>query len=108
MRGVRSLSVALLIAQLAGPALAGSVPHGGDCERMTRQIARYERDAKWADERGNQLWQDASNERVEQLTNRRDELCPQYRRPNPLVVFANWVAEAAKVAAPYFIPGLGL
>ena len=33
-------------------------------------------------------------------------MCPQYRRKNPLVAFGEMVAEAAKIAAPYVIPGL--
>jgi len=106
VHSLRSLSIVLVIVCVAGPALAANKPHSGDCKRMTRQIARYERDAKWADQRGNELWEDASKERAKHLTSRRADMCPQYRRRNPLVAFGDMVAEAAKIAAPYFIPGL--
>lgn len=106
VRGSRTLCALLAIACIAGPALAANKPHSADCKRMTRQIARYERDARWADQRDNELWEDASKERVEKLSDRRAEMCPQYRRRNPLVAFGEMVAEAAKIAAPYVIPGL--
>ena len=106
MRFARTASIVLMIASSAGPALAANEGNRGECRRMTRQIARYERDAKWADQRDNELWEDASRERVEELKTRRAERCPQYRRKNPLVAFADLLASAAKVAAPYVIPGL--
>jgi hypothetical protein len=90
----------------AGPALAANKPNRGECKRMTRQIARYERDAKWADQRGNALWEDASEERVKDLRARREARCQAYKKKNPLVAFADLVASAAKTAAPWVIPGL--
>ena len=106
MRFARIGSVVLVFALVAGPALAVNKPNRGECKRMTRQIARYERDAKWADQRGNDLWEDASKERVEDLKARREDRCAQYKKKNPLVALANLVAAAAKTAAPYVIPGL--
>lgn len=106
MRFARIGSVVLMIALIAGPALAANKPNRGECKRMTRQIARYERDAKWADQRGNALWEDASKDRVEDLKARREDRCAQYKKKNPLVAFANFVASAAKTAAPWVIPGL--
>lgn len=107
MRLARIGSVVLVVALIAGPALAANKPNRGDCKRMTRQIARYERDAKWADQRGNQLWEDASKDRVKQLKTRRENRCAQYKTTrNPLVAFGNFVASAARAAAPYVIPGL--
>jgi hypothetical protein len=102
----RALGVVLAILLIAGPGLAANTPHRGDCRKMTRQIARYERDAKWADQRGNALWEDSSKDRAKALTARRNDMCPQYKKPNPLAQVADLVAAAAKAAAPYFLPGL--
>jgi hypothetical protein len=99
-------SVLLVIALVAGPALAVNKPNRGECKRMTRQIARYERDAKWADQRDDELWEDASRDRIQDLKARREDRCAQYKKKNPLVAFANLVATAARAAAPYVIPGL--
>ena len=111
MRATRALCIGLVILLNADPLLAANAPNRGDCRRLTRQIARYDRDAKWADQRGNQVWEDASKHRAKMLTERRDDRCPQYRKPNPIVAAASkaadFVAAAAKAAAPYFIPGLG-
>jgi hypothetical protein len=95
-----------MVCMIAGPLLAANTRNRGDCRRMTRQMARYDRDAKWADQRGDQLWEDASKHRVHQLAERRAERCPQYKKPNPLTQVADFIAAAAKAAAPYFIPGL--
>ena len=109
MRFARALGVVLAIGLVAGPILAANTPHRGDCRKMTRQIARYERDAKWADQRGNALWEDSSKDRVKSLTARRNGMCPQYKKKNPIAQAAakaaDLVAAAAKAAAPYFIPG---
>jgi hypothetical protein len=109
VRFARALGVVMAIGMIAGPILAANTPHRGDCRKMTRQIARYERDAKWADQRGNEMWEDASKDRAKQLTSRRDGMCPQYKKPNPLAAAAakaaDMIAAAAKAAAPYFIPG---
>lgn len=109
VRYARALGVVLAIGLIAGPILAANTPHRGDCRKMTRQIARYERDAKWADQRGNALWEDASKDRAKMLTARRDGMCPQYKKQNPIAAAAakaaDVIAAAAKAAAPYFIPG---
>lgn len=106
MRFTRTLAIGLAFALLAGPALAANKGHRGECRKLSRQIVRYERDAKWADQRGDALWEDASRDRAKMLATRRADLCPQYRRRNPLAKVADFVAAAAKAAAPYFIPGL--
>ena len=101
-------SVVLAVALIGGPALAVNKPNRGECKRMTRQIARYERDARWADQRDNERWEDSSEERVAELKARREKRCAPYKKKstNPLVAAADFVAEAAKAAAPYVIPGL--
>jgi hypothetical protein len=106
VRFARIGSVVLVVALIAGPALAANQPNRGECKRMTRQIARYERDARWADQRGNEPWEDASKDRVKDLKARRENRCAQYKKKNPMVAFANLVASAAKAAAPWVIPGL--
>ena len=109
MRLVKVGGVVLWVLIGAAPMLAATnAPHTGECRKLTRQITRYERDAKWADRRDDGRWEDASENRVEQLSTRRADLCPQYRRRNPLAEAADFIAAAAKAAAPYFIPGLGL
>lgn len=105
VRFSRTLAVVLAVGLSAGPLLAANAPHRGECKRLTRQIARYERDGRMADQRDDQLWEDASKNRAEQLSVRRADLCPQYRKRNPLAQAADFIAEAAKAAAPYFIPG---
>ena len=102
----KAVGLGLAIALATTPLLAANKPHRGECKQLTRQIARYERDAKWADQRGNELWEEASEERAKQLTERRDELCPDMKKKNPLAKAADLIAAAAKAAAPYVIPGL--
>ena len=108
MRFARITGVVLVVLLSAAPMLAVNKPHRGECKRLTRQIARYERDVRFADQRDNQLWEDASEDRAEQLSARRVDLCPEYRKRNPLAEAADFIAAAAKAAAPYFIPGMGL
>lgn len=104
MRIARISLFVIAAACLAMPAFAASEGHVGECRKLTRQIARYQNDAQLASQRGNDLWEDASDNRVDHLETRRAKLCPRYRRPNPLAQFADFVASAAKAAAPYFMP----
>ena len=106
VRLARTLGVVLAVLLIAAPLLAVNQPHRGECRRLTRQIARYERDVRWADQRDDERWEDASQDRAEQLSTRRADLCPQFRRRNPLAQAADFIAAAAKAAAPYFIPGM--
>ena len=107
MRFAGTLGVVLAIVLSAAPLFAVNAPHQAECKRLTRQITRYEQDARLADQRDDGLWEDASKDHAEQLSVRRADLCPQYRRRNPLAVAADFIAAAAKAAAPYFIPGMG-
>jgi hypothetical protein len=106
LRLLRAVAFGLAVLWIAAPVLAANTGYRGECKRMTRQMARYERDAKWAQQRGDAMWRDASKDRVKQLSDRRDELCPHLKKKNPLAQVADLVAAAAKAAAPYFIPGL--
>jgi hypothetical protein len=107
---VRALGLGLAILLIAAPLLAANTAYRGECKRMTRQMARYERDAKWAQQRGDAMWREASKDRAKQLEHRRDELCPHMKKKNPIAKAAekaaDVIAAAAKAAAPYFIPGL--
>ena len=110
MRLLRAIALGLAVLWIAAPVVAANKGYRGECKRMTRQMARYERDAKWAAQRGDAMWREASKARVKQLEGRRDELCPHLKKKNPVVAAAekaaDLVAAAAKAAAPYFIPGL--
>ncbi len=98
--------VAMLVIGLwAGPALAQK-PHRRECVKLTQQIARYERDAGWARERGNDLWERANRNQIDNLSSRRERLCPEYRSPDYAAEFAALADIAARVALRWFLFGL--
>ena len=99
--------IAMLVVGLwAGPALAQQKPHRRECVKLTQQIARYERDAGWARERGNDLWEQANLSQVDNLSTRRAHLCPEYRPPDYSAEFLAFVDVAARVATRWFLSGL--
>jgi hypothetical protein len=70
-----------MLVLLAWPAVAQ--PNGnyrGECRQLTKQIARYVRDANMARDRDNALWERANLEQIDRLAARRAYLCPQYAR----------------------------
>ena len=73
--------------------------HRGECIRLTKQIARYERDAEWAEERENERWELASRERVYRLAAERQRLCPSKRGPTTEELLAKAAVVAARLAA---------
>jgi hypothetical protein len=73
--------------------------HRGECKKLTKQIARYERDADWAEERDNELWELASRERVYRLAAERQRLCPSKRGPTAEELLAKAAIVAARLAA---------
>jgi len=79
--------------------------HRGECKKLTKQIARYERDAQWAEERGNELWQLSSRERVFRLAAERQRLCPSKRGPTPEELLAKAAVVAAELAAKAYTHG---
>ena len=94
-----------LVAAVAAPALAGRTPR--ECVRLTQQIARYQRDAGWARERGNAGWESASLDQIERLARRRAKRCPAYREQESLILkFAALAAKASKLAARYYLMGI--
>ena len=98
--------VALVFGCAAAPAW-GQQRQTRECHQLTQQITRYQRDAGWAEERGNALWQQASLDQVERLATRRAKRCPQYaEQENVLAQIAALIAVAGKLAARYFLMGL--
>ena len=98
--------VMLVVGLWAGPAMAQQKPHRRECIKLTQQIARYERDAGWAQDRGDDLWEQSNLNQVNRLSSRRERLCPEYRSPDYAAQFAAFVDVAARVAVRYFLAGL--
>ena len=105
--------LAILLASvflLSLPAAAQNLPYRGECRKLTKQIARYERDAEWARERDNELWEQANLDQIARMTARRNSLCPDYAPDDRTAEqIAAFLAAAAKLAIKYFTFGqLGL
>jgi len=81
------------------------VAHRGECKRLTKQIARYDRDAGWAEERGNELWELSSRERVYRLAAERQRLCPSKRGPSAEEFLAKAAVVAARLALKAYTHG---
>jgi hypothetical protein len=79
--------------------------HRGECLKLTKQIARYERDARWAEERENELWELSSRERVYRLAAERQRLCPSKRGPTTEELLAKAAVVAARLAAVAYSHG---
>jgi hypothetical protein len=79
--------------------------HRGECLRLTKQIARYDRDADWAAERDNELWELSSRERVYRLAAERQRLCPSKRGPTTEELLAKAAVVAARLAAVAYSHG---
>jgi hypothetical protein len=71
--------VAVIALGIAAPVAA--YPHRAECQKLTQQMARYERDLGWALERDNELWAEANVRQIAHLEARRDRLCPHLREP---------------------------
>lgn len=98
--------VALVVWCAAAPAVAQQRPPR-ECHRLTQQIARYQRDAGWAEQRENPLWEQASLNQVERLARRRVKRCPQYAEQESILVkIGELVLIAGRLAARYFLMGL--
>ncbi len=73
--------------------------HRGACLRLTKQIARYDRDAEWAEARQNELWELSSRERVYRLAAERQRLCPSKKGPTTEELLTKAAVVAARLAA---------
>jgi len=118
---IRSLLLAGVVLFAAGAASAydpDASIHGnyrGQCRRLTKQIAYYEKTIlPMAIERRNLTWENATNAQIKRLWNKRADLCPKYgkERARLLVAldkirqFNKMVAQAGRAAARYFAGGL--
>lgn len=103
---VKKLVLAILmLGCVAMPAFAQPQPR--ECTRLTQQITRYQRDAGWARERENPLWEQASLNQIERLALRRAKRCPRYVDQNDtLAQFATLALKVGRLAARYFLMGL--
>jgi hypothetical protein len=73
--------------------------HRGACLKLTKQIARYDRDAGWAHDQGNELWELSSRERVFRFAAERQRLCPSKRGPTTEELLVKAAVVAARLAA---------
>ncbi len=99
---------AILVATLvAGPALAAPKPVGRECVRLTKQIARYQRDAGWARDRENPRWEKASLDQIERLAMRRSKRCPEFEEQESVILkLAELAVKLGALAARYYLMGL--
>ena len=75
------------------------------CQTLTKQIAHYEEVAARAEERENELWEQATEQQIERLEARRFARCPEYRDDGGLQAFLNFLVTAGRVAATLFTMG---
>lgn len=80
--------------------------HRGECLKLTKQIARYDRDRQWAKERGNELWELSNQERVYRLAAERQRLCPSKQGPTTEQLLAKAADVAARLALAAYTNGL--
>ena len=73
--------------------------HVGACKKLTKQIARYDRDAVWAHDRGNELWELSNRERVFRLAAERQRMCPSQRGPSTEELLVKAAVVGARLAA---------
>ena len=106
---MRLVVIVIISCFLAPPAFAKSEPRRRECHRLTSQIARYEGDVELARERGNELWESATLEHIERLSQRRAGRCSQYAEDKTAAMrmrqFGQMLGKAAKLAAKYFTSG---
>jgi hypothetical protein len=104
---VRLVAIMIIVFLVGPPALAKPEPQRRECHRLTSQITRYEGDVDLARERGNELWETATLEHIERLSERRASRCPQYVEDKgaSLRRLGRMLGTAAKLAARYFTMG---
>lgn len=117
---IRSLIPALLVLLFAGAAAAydpDASIHGkyrGQCRRLTKQLAYYEKTIlPMAIQRGDVAWEDATNDQIKRIWNKRADLCPKYgkerarllRALDRIRAFNKMLARAGRAAARYFTAG---
>jgi len=106
---MRTLVLGLAAALVLAPALASAGAHTGQCRRLTRQIAHYQGTIELAEQRGNALWEAETRKHVKRLETKREDLCPEYKKPNAAVELSRstrrLIKKAAITAFDYFTTG---
>ncbi|MBY0399753.1 hypothetical protein K2X89_05625 [Myxococcota bacterium] len=117
---IRCLILALFVLLVAGSASAydpDASVHGnyrGQCRRLTKQLAYYEKTIlPMAIQRRNLAWENATNAQIKRIWNKRADLCPKYgkerarlqRIADRIRAFNKMVARAGRAAARYFTAG---
>ncbi len=110
---MRAMVAALVAGLVLAPEAAWAARNTGQCRRITRQIAHFEDVGRLAEDRGDQLWEDATRRHIGRLVVRRAGLCPEYaaqlRSRSRAARLARQTKEllktAAKVAARIFTFG---
>jgi hypothetical protein len=74
-----------------------------ECRRLTSQIERYEGHVKLAQQRDNELWEQAMEQQIDRLEARRIERCPYYAKDQTYQkLFAKFIDVASEAAWRYF------
>lgn len=82
-------------------------PHLGECNRITRQIARYADVAQLARDRGDDRWEEHTIQHIGRLSERRARLCPAIYAEKPIGhELAKILRDAGKIALKLFRMGL--
>ena len=117
---IRSLVPALLVLLSAGAASAydpDASVHGnyrGQCRRLTKQLAYYEKTVlPMAIQRRNLAWEKATNDQITRVWNKRADLCPKYgkerarllRALDRIRAFNKLLAQAGRATLRYFTAG---
>jgi hypothetical protein len=110
---MRAMVAALVVGLVLVPEAAWAARNTGECRRITRQIAHFEDVGRLAEERGDQLWEDATRGHIGRLELRRAGMCPEYaeqlRSRSRAARVARQTKElfkmAAKVAVRFFTFG---
>ena len=113
----------LILVLLAAPAalaegerrLASESGHyRGECRRLTKQLTHFEETVlPMAIARGNRGWEQATNDQIERLWNRRADLCPEYGAERSFMRkaadqtrrFNKLMASAGRAALAFFTGG---
>ena len=77
-----------------------------ECQVLSRQIAHFTGVVELAQERDNELWENATQEHIVRLESRRKRLCNEPEPDGTLEVVADLIGKAASIAARAFTAGL--
>ena len=120
-RSTRVLGVLLALAIGLAPALSAArdqqrqYTNKQKCRRMTKQINHFEQDVLvMARDRGNDLWEKATEDHINRLKDERADRCPEWAKQRTAIArakaeaaaWARLIQMAAKGAAKYFTGGL--